>query len=67
MPGRPIVVDTWVTASAAAQTWMDPQQYLLQDKAAEDMLHFSLAGAYERARHSLLLTDVHVFLTPGET
>ncbi|KAK9809310.1 hypothetical protein WJX73_003768 [Symbiochloris irregularis] len=63
--GRPIVVDSWVTASAGAGAWVDPVKHLLQDDAAEQALGFSLAASHHRACHSLLLTDVDVLLSPG--
>ena len=66
LAGRPIVVDAWITASSGAQTWVDPQLHLLEDRAAEEAFAFTLAASYERACHRLLLTDKAVFFTPGE-
>ena len=42
------------------------REFLLEDPAAEKKFGFSLAAAWEAAQQSLLLSGVHVFLTPGQ-
>ena len=59
------MVDAWITASAALQTWVDPQLHLLEDREAEKAHGFALAASYARAGHHLLLADTPVFFTPG--
>ena len=63
--GRPIVVASWVEASAGAGAWVDAQQHLLEDSAAEQLLGFSLAASYGRASQGLLLSGYQVLLSPG--
>ena len=53
-------------ACARSDSFVSAKEFLLRDAAAERKFGFSLAAAYDAAQQSLLLENVHVFLTPGE-
>ncbi|KAK9916410.1 hypothetical protein WJX75_002264 [Coccomyxa subellipsoidea] len=63
--GSPIVSEKWVDACARMDAFVSAKEFLLEDPAAEKKFGFSLAAAWEAAQQSLLLSGVHVFLTPG--
>ncbi len=57
--------EKWVDACARSDSFVSAKEFLLRDAAAERKFGFSLAAAYDAAQQSLLLENVHVFLTPG--
>ena len=63
--GRPIVTQSWVTASSKSGSFIPALDHLLVDRAAEQKFGFSLSTAYQAAQRRLLLTDTTVFLAPG--
>lgn len=58
--------EKWVDACARMDAFVSAKEFLLEDPAAEKKFGFSLAAAWEAAQQSLLLSGVHVFLTPGQ-
>lgn len=57
--------EKWVDGSGRSGAFLDAQDHLLQDAAAEAKFGFNLAHAWEAAQQGLLLDSTAVFLTPG--
>ncbi|KAJ7643246.1 hypothetical protein B0H17DRAFT_1339137 [Mycena rosella] len=70
LPGAPfIVTKEWANESAAAESLLPEEDYLLQDDAAERKYGFSLSDAVERARElkGKLFKDLVFYVTPKVT
>jgi hypothetical protein len=63
--GRPIVTESWITASGVSGVWVDPEPHLLSDPAAEKKHRFHMPTSFRRAQQGLLLANATLLLTPG--
>ena len=62
--GRPVVGDTWLTASSNSTAFVSAENHLVQDKKFESSQKFNLKTTLERARAAPVLKDVRVHVLP---
>ncbi|XP_045126310.1 mediator of DNA damage checkpoint protein 1-like [Portunus trituberculatus] len=63
--GRPIVNPNWLTMSKAAGNFVDPWQFLLKDREAEEKYGFCLEDTIKSASNFLLFEGLSIYATPS--